>query len=59
MQIDFCRLKVVERFNRPMPNVPGFVRAGNCGSARLSVKPFGLMMFEDIQKYDALLPARN
>jgi len=40
-------------------NVRGFAQAGYLYSVSPAVKPFGLMMFEDILKFDALLSARN
>jgi hypothetical protein len=40
-------------------NVDGFAQAGHWCSVSPAVKPFGLVMFEDIQMFDALLSARN
>jgi hypothetical protein len=40
-------------------NVRGFAQAGHWYCVSQAVKPFGLMMFEDVHKYDALLSARN
>jgi hypothetical protein len=40
-------------------NVDGFAQAGHWCSVSPAVKPFGLVMFEDIQMFDALLSAHK
>jgi hypothetical protein len=40
-------------------NVDGFAQAGYWYSVSPAVKPDELMMFEDIQMFDALLSAHN
>jgi hypothetical protein len=38
-------------------NVDGFAQAGHWNCVSPAVKPFGLMMFQDKQMFDALLSA--